>query len=171
MCTYSNHFYPDKQAISDISCDFLWHIDRRPRLVDTSPASYVAKVGETVRLRCKFLTWKSAWKMSWYVNDKVIRIKRKEKFRQRNGRSSLLRIKNVRKEDAGMYRCVTRNKFGSVSKQLNLTVIGKLLNKLQSNLILVFALLGPNFVKSTPMCRWAFLCMQFFSRWWLSVEN
>ena len=51
-----------------------------------------------------------------------------------------------------MYRCVTRNKFGSVSKQLNLTVIGKLLNKLQSNLIHVFALLELNFVKSTPMC-------------------
>ena len=95
----------------------------------------MVKVGETIRPKCKFLTWQNDWKMTWYVNDKVIRIKKEKRFRQRNGRSSILRIRKVRKEDAGMYRCVARNKFGSVSKQLNLTVIGKLL-KLYSNLSL-----------------------------------
>lgn len=70
-----------------------------------------------------------------YVHGKAIRKRNKKIFRQRNGRSSFLRIRKVQKMTlACMYRCVARNKHGSFSKQLNLTVTGGINMKLLKSL-------------------------------------
>ena len=68
--------------------------------------------------------------MIWKVNGKVVKIKKNKRLRQRNGRSSLLRIKEVVKADSGMYQCIASNDYGSVSKLLNLTVVGRFVAKL-----------------------------------------
>jgi hypothetical protein len=58
------------------------------------------------------------------VNGKVIQMEKKKRFRQRNGKTAKLRIKKVINEDSGIYECVASNDYGSVSKRLNLTVVG-----------------------------------------------
>ena len=68
--------------------------------------------------------------MKWKVDGKKIQIKQEKRFRQRNGKSSLLRIKFVQNNDSGMYECVASNDYGIVSRKLNLTVVGKLAMKL-----------------------------------------
>ena len=98
--------------------------------MDTATAKYIYKVGKTARLKCDFFSWKPEWKMTWYVQDKLVRIKKKKRFRQRNGKSAMLRIKSLDQADAGMYKCVASNVYGSVSRQLNLAVVGKLLVEL-----------------------------------------
>ncbi|XP_028403305.1 fibroblast growth factor receptor-like 1 [Dendronephthya gigantea] len=98
----------------------------KPKIVDKSTATYSAKVGERIRLKCDFHRWETGWQMTWYKDGEVISIRRKSRFRMRNGVTSMLRIKNVRIRDAGIYQCVARNKYGTESKQLNLTVTGQL---------------------------------------------
>ena len=99
----------------------------KPTLLEPSLRSIVTNVEKTVRMKCDFYSWEKEWKMVWYYNDKVIQIRGNKRIRQRNGRSSFLRIKDVRKTDSGIYKCVASNKYGSVSKQLNLNVKGKLI--------------------------------------------
>ena len=95
----------------------------KPTLVDKSTSLLTFEVGETARLKCNFLSWKPEWKMVWKVNDKVVRLKKKTRFRQRNGKTSLLRIKNVIEADSGIYKCIASNDYGNVSKLLNLTIV------------------------------------------------
>ena len=97
--------------------------------MDKSTGSLKFEVGQTAHLKCNFFTWKSEWKITWKVNGKVVRIKKKTRFRQRNGKSSLLRIKKVVKADSGIYECIASNDYGSVSKLLNLTIVGKFVVK------------------------------------------
>ena len=99
-------------------------IGDKPTLADKSIGLLTFQVGQTARLKCNFLSWKPEWKMVWKVNGKVVRIKKKTRFRQRNGKSSLLRIKKVVKADSGIYECIASNDYGNVSKLLNLTVVG-----------------------------------------------
>ena len=82
-------------------------------------------MGQTARLKCLFYNWNSKWNMTWYLHGKAIPVKKHKRFRQKDGKKSLLRIKNVQKEDAGMYKCVASNKYGWDSGRLNLTVSGK----------------------------------------------
>ena len=82
------------------------------------------EASQTARLKCNFLFWKPEWKMVWKINGKIVQIKKNKRFRQRNGESSLLKIKGVVKADSGMYECIASNDYGSVSKLLNLTVVG-----------------------------------------------
>ena len=95
-------------------------------MVDEAPSSYFLPVGENATLKCNFYNWQPDWKMIWYVNGKIIQ--KNKRFRQRNGESSLLRIRNVQNVDAGVYKCVASNKYGefSVSKQLFVFILGKL---------------------------------------------
>ena len=116
-----------------IFCVFLYPLTiisamkgNKPKLVDKSTGSLTLQVSQTARLKCNFLSWKREWKLVWKVNGKVVQIKKNKRFRQRNGKSSLLRIKRVVKADSGMYECIASNDYGSVSKLLNLTVVGEL---------------------------------------------
>ena len=104
---------------------FFVSTDYKPKLLDQRTDSSTLEVGQTARLKCNFLSWKPEWKMVWKVNGKVIQIGKNKRLRQRNGRSCLLRIKEVLKKDSGMYECIASNDYGSVSKLLNLTVVGK----------------------------------------------
>ena len=97
----------------------------KPKLVDRSTGAVTFEAGQTARLKCNFLSWKPEWKMVWKVNGKVVQMRKNKRFRQRNGKSSLLRIKRVVKADNGMYECIASNDYGSVSRLLNLTVVGK----------------------------------------------
>ena len=108
--------------------------------MDQSTEPLTLEVGQTGRLKCEFLSWKPEWKMVWKVNGEVIEIRNNKRFRQRNGRSSLLRIKGVVTEDSGMYECIASNDYGSVSRLLNLTVVGKF-NLLQNFAALYFSLI------------------------------
>ncbi|XP_028414936.1 fibroblast growth factor receptor 2-like [Dendronephthya gigantea] len=99
-------------------------VGQKPRLVDTATASFVAEVGKIVRLKCDFYTWEKEWTMTWYKDGAIIPVKRKSRFRSRTGEACMLRIKNVRKEDVGTYRCLAQNKYGTASKLMNLTVSG-----------------------------------------------
>jgi hypothetical protein len=110
----------------------------KPELVDTAIAKYIYEVGKTARLKCDFFTWKPEWKMTWYVQDKLVQIKKKKKYRQKNGKSAMLRIKRLDQADAGMYKCVASNVYGKVSRQLNLTFEGKLLVELYLNFRTLF---------------------------------
>ena len=110
----------------------------KPELVDTAIAKYIYEVGKTARLKCDFFTWKPEWKMTWYVQDKLVQIKKKKKYRQKNGKSAMLRIKSLDQADAGMYKCVASNVYGKVSRQLNLTFEGKLLVELYLNFRTLF---------------------------------
>ena len=82
-------------------------------------------VGETARLKCYFYNWKKNWNMTWYLHGKAIPVRKHRRFRQKDGKKSLLRIRNVQMEDAGMYECVASSKYGRDSGSLNLIVSGK----------------------------------------------
>ena len=84
------------------------------------------EVSQTARLKCNFFSWKPEWKILWKVNGKIVRFKKNRRFQQRNGKSSLLKIKGVMREDSGMYECIASNDYGNVSRLLYLTVVGKL---------------------------------------------
>ena len=99
--------------------------DDKPKLVDKSTRSLTVQAGKTAHLKCEFLSWQQEWRMVWKVNGKVIQMKKKKRFRQRDGRTAKLRIKKVVKADSGMYECIAANDHGRVRKRLNLTVVGK----------------------------------------------
>ena len=63
--------------------------------------------------------------MTWRLHGKAIPVRKHKRFRQKDGKNSLLRIRNVQKKDAGVYECVASNKYGWDSGRLNLTVSGK----------------------------------------------
>ena len=116
-----------------IFCFFLYPLTNisamkgdKPKLLDKSTGLLTLEVGQTTRLKCNFLSWKPEWKMVWKRNGKLVQIRNNRRFRQRNGMSSLLRIKAVVKADSGVYECIASNDYGSVSKLLNVTVVGKL---------------------------------------------
>ncbi|CAB3994735.1 fibroblast growth factor receptor 2-like isoform X1 [Paramuricea clavata] len=108
-----------------ISCT-LAVLGNKPKLTEKTTAKYIYEVGKTARLKCDFFTWKPEWKMTWYVQGKLVQMKKKKKYRQKNGRSAMLRIKSLEQADTGMYKCVASNVYGEVSRQLNLTVVGEL---------------------------------------------
>ena len=83
------------------------------------------EVGKLARLKCDFFNWKKEWKMDWYFGGKLIRVRKNKRFRKRDGESSVLKIKNLQKEDAGVYECVALNKYGKASRKVNLTVTSK----------------------------------------------
>ena len=81
-------------------------------------------MGKTVRLECDVLNWEHGWAMAWYRNGIIVMSGNDKRFQIENGKSSFLRIDEVQSDDAGMYQCVASNKYGSISKRQNLTVIG-----------------------------------------------
>ena len=88
------------------------------------PQSYLTEVGKTVHLKCAFTSWHVNWNMKWYMHGKVIQPRVNGRFGIVIGKSSSLVIKDVQKEDSGIFECVASNAFGSVNKKFNLTVVG-----------------------------------------------
>ena len=62
--------------------------------------------------------------MTWYMHGEVIHPRMNVRFRIVIGKSSSLVIKDVQKEDSGIFECVASNAFGSVNKKFNLSVVG-----------------------------------------------
>ena len=81
-------------------------------------------MGKIVRLKCDVKNWQSEWKMDWYKNGTLINARKNERFRIRSRKPTLLRIKSLKSEDSGIYKCVAKNKYGSVAREVNLTVTG-----------------------------------------------
>ena len=126
-----------RQLVTTICCKLstgllqvVYHVlplfsGEKPRLVNNDTGKLTMEVGKLARLKCDFFNWKKEWKMDWYFGGKLIRVRKNKRFRKRDGESSVLKIKNLQKEDAGVYECVASNKYGKASRKVNLTVTGK----------------------------------------------
>lgn len=63
-------------------------------------------------------------KITWYFNDKEIRLNKRIKATYEND-EAVLTISDAEVKDAGWYRCEASNKLGRVETQCSLTVYSK----------------------------------------------
>ena len=110
------------KRVADIfSC--LLSTGQKPRVKGERIIIVEVEADDTARLKPRLQSFKKKWKVFWYKNNTLIRNRRnRKKYRFKN---LLLRIKHVSKDDAGLYKCVIKNKFGSASQLFNLTVGGE----------------------------------------------
>ena len=97
---------------------------RKSEFKKSSNGHITAQVGESVRMRCELVN-PTGVNVTWFRDGKVIEKNLKGRFRVKIGKTSLLRIKDIKEEDAGDYECSAKNNFGSVSREFNLTVKGR----------------------------------------------
>ncbi|XP_046851373.1 fibroblast growth factor receptor 2-like [Xenia sp. Carnegie-2017] len=101
----------------------LGFFGQKPRVKGERIIFVEVEADDTARLKPTLRSFKKKWKVFWYKNNTLIRNrKNSKKYRFKN---HLLRIKHVSKDDAGLYKCVIKNKFGNASQLFNLTVGGE----------------------------------------------
>ncbi|XP_028403298.1 fibroblast growth factor receptor 4-like isoform X3 [Dendronephthya gigantea] len=89
-----------------------------------APDSYVADIGGTVRLKCAFTDWRVEWTMTWQKYGEILQLPTNGRIQSVVGKSSFLVIEHAQKNDTGIYECVASNEFGTVKRELELTVQG-----------------------------------------------
>ena len=86
---------------------------------------FTVAAGKIARLKCELVN-STGVTFRWYRNKSIIRnSKGLGKYRIKRGTNDLLKIIKTEPSDAGKYVCVAKNKFGTIRRTLNLTVIGE----------------------------------------------
>lgn len=89
-----------------------------PRVQGTKKSQYVARLGDTERLRCA-VTGRPPPSITWIKNDQPLH--QSERIRKLN-KNKTIKIKGVRLEDQGNYTCIAENPLGKVNLTLQLHV-------------------------------------------------
>lgn len=74
-------------------------------------------------MRCKLVN-PTGVTVKWFKDGKVIEKNSNRRFRVKSGKVNLLRIKHIKKGNAGEYECRAENNLGAVSRVFHLKAKG-----------------------------------------------
>lgn len=107
-------------ALNSLRADGWGDIKGEPRVSSQWPASQVIREGEVVRLTCPITANPEPF-YDWFKDGEAI----KATWNRYVPKKRLLKIKNIKSSDAGLYTCVGVNGFGRVNASITLIVLGK----------------------------------------------
>lgn len=107
-------------ALNSLRADGRGGIKGEPRVSSQWPVSQVIHEGELVRLTCPITANPEPF-YDWFKDGEAI----KATWNRYVPKKRILKIKNIKSIDAGLYTCVGVNGFGRVNTSITLIVLGK----------------------------------------------